>query len=143
MPLKYRKMIHLAQGSKAQEVMNKIMHILILYASMLPVVHACSMTMGHFFIEEHFPNSNLMKETIMNDLEPSFHWCSSKEDCNYVVKDTKSGEFNTKGSEVDLPSDKQYLRIWRKIEPGKDILFVNLIYPNNTYFQIHAPPLYP
>ena len=82
--------------------------------------------MGHFFQEEPIPNSNLMKETVMNNLEPSFHRCSLNEECNYVFKDTRSGEFCTRRSEADIPNDKRYLRVWKKIKQGDNNFVLHL-----------------
>ena len=52
-------------------------------------------------------------------IHESFHQCSMKETCNYVIKDIASGSFLLYDKEDDLPQNKTGLRIWKKIHFGK------------------------
>ena len=52
-------------------------------------------------------------------IHKSFHQCSIKETCNYVIKNIASGSFLLYDSEDDLPQNKTGLRIWKKIYHGK------------------------
>ena len=52
-------------------------------------------------------------------IHKSFHQCSMKETCNYVIKDIASGSFLLYNSEDDLPQNRTGLRIWKKIYFGK------------------------
>ena len=101
------------------EAMNPF-SLLFLHSSVLPVLFAYASSMGHFFHEQEIPNSNVMRETAMVNLfDAPFHRCSLENECNFVLKDTRSGVFSIKDSENDLPVDKRYLRIWRKFKSGK------------------------
>ena len=49
-------------------------------------------------------------------IHKKYHQCSMKNDCNFVVKDIRSKQFSTFENVKDLPSDKEWLRIWKKME---------------------------
>ena len=103
--------------------MNPI-NIFLLVTCVMAGKGACTSTMGHFFHEQHLPDSNVMKDTATTSpLQESFHFCSSKEECNYIIKDSRNGVFSAKEKEGDLPADKRYFRIWKKIKPGIHDLF--------------------
>ena len=52
----------------------------------------------------------------------SYHQCSMKEYCNYIIKNLTSNEFTLYNSEEDLPRKRTTLRIWRKVYTGKTSL---------------------
>ena len=61
-----------------------------------------------------------MKRTPM--IHRSYHQCSMKEYCNYIIKNLTSNEFSLYNSEEDLPRKRATLRIWRKVYTGKTSL---------------------
>ena len=129
-------MMHVTPSSKTHLVMTKFMHTLLLCTGILPTVHTYTSTMGHFFHEEQLPDSNITKETMMITSESTFHWCSLKEECSYVVKDTRNGKFHTKSSEADLPIDKRYLHSWKKVQQGEGNLLQKV--PDINFRILHG-----
>ena len=101
-------------------IIMKYIRILALYAIMWPMVRSHTSTVGHFYQEQQLSNSDLMEETLASNSETWCHLCSLSEGCKYVVKDTRNGELSIKRTEADLPIDKRYLRIWKKIKPGEE-----------------------
>ena len=74
---------------------------------------------GSFFHEQQFPESNLLNDTAgTSHLQRSFHLCSLKSECNYVIQDIRTGEFHFREKEEDLPGEKRHFRIWKKAKPG-------------------------
>ena len=52
-------------------------------------------------------------------IHKSYHQCSMKETCNYVIRDTTNETFLLYNSEDELPQNKTGLRIWKKIYHGE------------------------
>ena len=74
---------------------------------------------GVFFEELESSNSNVVGDRTLASLtDAPFHYCYSNSDCNYVIKDTRTGKFSIKEKEDNLPAEKQFLRIWKKVKPG-------------------------
>ena len=105
-------------------------HTFLLVTCLVVTEVACTSTMGHFFHEQHLPDSNVMKDTATTSfLQESFHFCSGKEECNYVIKDTENGVISIRENEEHLPADKRYFRIWKKIKPGiYDLITCTIMY---------------
>ena len=99
--------------------------------------------MGNFFHVQQSPESSLMSGTVGTSLlQRSFHLCSLEGECNYVIQDIRTGEFNIREKEEDLPAEKKYFRIWKKTKPGKnnkgksiptDVVFTFSIFPSSSF----------
>ena len=100
----------------------KIVQVLAAYFCIVTASFANLASHGVFFDELEFPNQDVTSETTLASLfETPFQTCYSNDYCNYVVKDTRTGKFSTKEKESDLPAEKKFQRIWKKVKPG--ILF--------------------
>ena len=60
-------------------------------------------------------------------IHKSFHECSLKSICKYVINDMSNGKFTIYNSEYKLPLKKKGLRIWKKLYQGEDHLFSLLL----------------
>ena len=100
----------------------KIVQVLAAYFCIVTASFANLASHGVFFDELEFHNQDVTSETTLASLfETPFQTCYSNDYCNFVVKDTRTGKFSTKEKESDLPAEKQFRRIWKKVKPG--ILF--------------------
>ena len=94
--------------------------VLLLVICIIAAKFVCKSTKGHFFQEQKMSGSAAMRDVTTASLfQESFHSCSLKCECNYVIKDIRTGEFSIREKEEDLPTDMQYFRIWKKMKPGK------------------------
>ena len=81
---------------------------------------------GSFFEEISAIDGNTINEESMQRtpiIQKSFHQCSMKELCNYVVKYVPTGKFTLYDSEDDLPQNRTGLQIWKKVYHGRQLLY--------------------
>ena len=83
-------------------------------------IYVCAAGMFYEEITEavgHTINGESIQQSAL--IHKSFHLCSMKESCNYIIKDTTRGNFILYDSEDQIPQNKFGLRIWKKLYLGE------------------------
>ena len=75
-------------------------------------------TTGTYYDEIELPDAIKIDEPLATGvfIDQSFHICSLRDGCNYIIKDTRNNEYTLLEKEADIPANKDFLRIWRKMQ---------------------------
>ena len=69
-----------------------------------------------FYMEVSLPESIKSDASTATMSVHKFHYqCNLRDTCNFVIKDTRSQKYTIYDKEDDLPSDRHWYRIWRKM----------------------------
>ena len=69
------------------------------------------------FYSEISPTAAIWNDTstTLRLIHKYYHQCSIKDICNFVVKDVRRQTYSIHSSEDELPSSREWYRIWRKM----------------------------